>query len=440
MTKGRLIVAGTVAAFAATVLLLGGVLRESTAAETAPATPPLRATPAALGGDFAQRGTAELVRRLQSEVRARPNDARSLVLLGLAYQQRVRETGDAGYYAKSEGVLRRAFRLHPKNALATSGLGSLALARHDFREALRLGRRAERLSPGTARNLGVVGDALIELGRYDEAFRAFDRMAALKPSVASYARIAYGRELLGRPRSAIAAMKLAADAAGAQPEPAAWSHHQLGKLYWSIGDAGSAAREYAIALTLFPGYVYALDSLAHVAAARGDRRRAIALAKRAVEAVPLPQFAATLGDLYRSGGQERLAREQYALVGAIERLLVANGVKTDLETALFNVDHGIRLRQSLALARRAHAERPSLDADEVLAWALVRNGRCQEARRYSERALRLGTKDAARFFHRGMIERCLGRPGVAKRWFARALRTNPHFSLIWAPVARMYVS
>ena len=119
---------------------------------------------------------------------------------------------------------------------------------------------------------------------------------------------------------------------------------------------------------------------------------------------------------------------------------MANGVKVDLETALYRVDHGIRLRETLALARRARAERPSVLGDDVLAWALARNGRCGEALAHSKRSLRLGTRDAAFFFHRGMIERCLGRPAAARSWFARALDLNPHFSLLWSPTARRYAS
>jgi Flp pilus assembly protein TadD len=76
----------------------------------------------------------------------------------------------------------------------------------------------------------------------------------------------------------------------------------------------------------------------------------------------------------------------------------------------------------------------------VLAWALARNGRCGEARRWSQRSLRLGTRDASYFFHRGMIERCLGRNADARRWFRLALDTNPHFSLLWSPTARRYAS
>jgi tetratricopeptide (TPR) repeat protein len=121
-------------------------------------------------------------------------------------------------------------------------------------------------------------------------------------------------------------------------------------------------------------------------------------------------------------------------------LLRANGVRTDLETALFDVDHAVRLPRALSLARAGQAERPSIDGDDVLAWALARNGRCTEALGYSKRALRLGTRDAVKFFHRGMVERCLGDRTAAKTWFRRALSVNPHFSLLWAPVAKRYAA
>jgi tetratricopeptide (TPR) repeat protein len=152
--------------------------------------------------------------------------------------------------------------------------------------------------------------------------------------------------------------------------------------------------------------------------------------------IPLPQYVGQLSDLYRAAGKPRLARRQYALIGVIQRLLVANGVKTDLETALFDVDHGVRLSHALALARRARADRPSIDGDDVLAWALARSGRCNEALAYSRRALRLGTQDALKLFHRGMIERCLGNGAAGNAFLRRALGLNPHFSVLWSPVAR----
>jgi tetratricopeptide (TPR) repeat protein len=381
-----------------------------------------------------------LLPRLQQQVCANPTDAHGLALLGLAYQQAARDSGDPSYYPKSEAVLRRALRLGQDDLLATSGLGALELSRHHFREALVLGRRAVALSPTTARGYGIVGDALVELGRYEEAFAAFDRMVSLKPSLSSYARISYARELLGDVRGAAEAMQLAVDAATGQREGQAWAYTQLGKLYATHGQLRAAERRFRRALGVRAGYVYALDGLAQVSAARGRLGEAIALERRAAEAMPLPQLVATLGDLLGASGDGRGAARQYALIGAIDRLFRANGVRVDLESALFDVDHGIQLRRALARARAARADRPSIDGDDVLAWALARNGRCGEALRLSKRALRLGTVDASRFFHRGMIERCLGNRAESKRWFRRALAVNPHFSVIWGPVARRYAS
>jgi tetratricopeptide (TPR) repeat protein len=423
-----------VAALAATAPHVRGVLRGS------PSPGALAAAPAApTGTGFVQTGTedtAALVAGLQQHLKASPKDAEGYAELGLAYQQRARETGDPSWYPRSDRALRRALRLAPDNAVAVGGLGSLALSRHRFRDALALGRRSLRLGPENARTYGVIGDALLELGRYREAFRAFDTMARLKPSDGAYARVSYARELLGRPGDAIAAMRLALVSATDQPEATAWTHVQLGKLYWSIGRVGPAARQYQAALSAFHGYPYAFDALAQVQAARGRLSAAVALENRAVDTIPLPQFVSQLGDLYRAEGNRAQARRQYELMDVIRRLLVANGVKTDLETALFDVDHGIRTRGSVTLARKARALRPSIDGDDVLAWALARNGRCDEALVYSKRALRLGTLDGLKLFHRGMIERCLGHRSAGDAFLRDALTLNPHFSILWAPFAK----
>jgi tetratricopeptide (TPR) repeat protein len=383
--KLRLLVGGAAAALTAAALLLGGV--------------------------FSAGGSASSL------------TAAGLDRLGNRFAQRARETGDASHYARAEAAYRQALSLAPDDLPATLGLGSVALSRHDFRRGLALGRRALVLSPSTAEGYGVVGDALIELGRYGEAFATFDRMVSMKPSVGSYARVSYARELLGDVDGAERAMRLAVDAAVGEPEALAWSQTQLGKLFWSQGRLDDAEHEYRAALRERPDDAPALNALALVQAARGHRARAVSLARRAADILPLPQNVATLGDLLRGAA----ARRQYALVGAIAQLERAHGVNVDLEIALFDVDHRIDLQHTLALARVAQRERPSIDGDDVLAWALARTGRCGEALGYSQRALRLGTRDAAKLFHRGVIERCLGNRAAARRWFARAHAANPYW-------------
>ncbi len=436
--RNRILIGAAAVAAVAGGALFGGALRNSSSSSASAALSGTQAAEDFKSGFALNASTAALVADLQSRLRANPNDEHSYALLGLAYEQRARETGDPSWYPKTQGVLRRALGLDPEDGLAVGGLGSLALSRHRFRDALALGERARVLNPYSAQPWGVIGDAQVELGRYREAFASFDRMNKLRPSLSSYARVSYGRELIGHTAGAIRAMKLAVDAAIGGAEPTAWTHVQLGKLYFNHGRYRAAEREYRIALQAFPGYPYGLDALAQVLAATGRYRPAIAAEREAVDAIPLPQYVAALGDLYRVTGRSVLARRQYALIGAIERLLNANGVKTDLEIALFQVDHGIALLHAVARARLARAERPSIDGEDVLAWALARNGRCAEALPHSQAALRLGTRDALKFFHRGMIERCLDHTRASRVWFRRALALNPRFSILWSPLARRY--
>jgi tetratricopeptide (TPR) repeat protein len=430
--RKRLLIAGTAAAVAAAVLALGGFLRGGGAPAAAP-----RPAAEGLASGFGAGDTAGLVRTLQGELRRYPRNLKDWDSLGLAYQQRGRETGDPSWYTKSDGALHRALALRPNDLLAVGGLGSLALSRHRFAAALRLGRQARSISPTTARTYGVIGDALVELGRYRQAFAAFDRMAALKPSLAAYARVSYARELEGHLAGAQSAMRLALDASIGQPEARAWTLWQLGRMRWAVGDLRGSRAEYESSLRTFPGYVYALDALAQVEWAEGRRANAIALERRAADTIPLPQFVAALGDMEAAAGEPKAARDEYALIGVIQRLLRANGVKTDLETALFEADHG---RPQLALARLAQRERSSIDGDDVLAWTLARSGRCAEALPWSERALRLGTQDALKLFHRGFIAACLGDRRGERLYVGRALALNPHFSIRWAPVARKEIA
>jgi len=211
--RTTILLVGAAAALAVALgSLFGGVFTESrsTGATAVPAADV--AIENALAGFGRGGGTAMTVAKLEEELRSAPRDPDRLGSLGLAYQLRWRETGDPTFLPLSERPLERAVAIRPRYAAGTLGLGNLALIRHDFRAALAHGREARRLAPDASRPYGVIGDALLELGRYREAFAAFDRMVAVKPTLASYARIAYARELTGDRIGAISAMSLALDA------------------------------------------------------------------------------------------------------------------------------------------------------------------------------------------------------------------------------------
>jgi len=384
--------------------------------------------------EFAGGSSRAVVRRLEREARERPA-ARSLALLGIAYQQLARETGDASWLGRSGEALRRALAEAPDDQLALVGSAQLAVTQHRFREGARLARRALDRDPDDALALAALGDALVAVGRHREAFRRYDRLAALGPSVGAYARVATARQLLGRPMAALEAMELALEAGSGIPEQEAWALTRYGTLLVAADRPDEAEDVLRRALRLVPGYVHARAGLARVAAARGSFDEASVRLQAVVERLPLPEYAILLGDVLERARRPAAARDAYALVSTLSALLKANGVRTDLQTALFDLDHAIRPREALSRAQAAYRDAPGHAAADTVAWGLVRTGRCREARGWSRRALSLGTEDGLFLFHRGMIERCLGGADAGRPWFRRALAANPTFSLRFAPVA-----
>ena len=371
---------------------------------------------------------------LQERLRVVPGDWRSFASLGLAYVQEARITADPSYYPKAEGVLQRSLDRHPQdNFEAMVGLAALAAARHDFAAALDWGERARDVNPYNGSVYGVIGDAQIELGRYDAAFETFQTMVDTRPDLASYARVSYVRELQGDVDGAIRAMRGAEAFAGTQADRA-WAAYQLGELYFNSGRLERAAGEYRRGTELAPEFVPPAAGLAKVAWARGDLQEAIDRYVEVTQRYPAPEHVIALGDLYEAAGETELAEQQFDLVATIQQLQTANGVNVDLELSLFQADHGLA-DEALATARAEWDRRHSIHVADALGWALHASGRDREAARYAATALSLGTRNALFFFHAGMIRLGLGDRDGARELLQRAIETNSSFSIRYAPVA-----
>jgi tetratricopeptide (TPR) repeat protein len=373
------------------------------------------ASAALLGGAFQEGGAAG------------PGEAERLATRGLQLQQRARATGNPALYPRVERELRAALKLEPGSAIALRGLAALAASRHRFAESLALAERAQALEPQVASVYGLIGDANLELGRYRRAFAAFDRMSRLKPTASAYARISYARELLGDVDGAIGAMELAIDASIGVAEPSAWSRTLLANLLLSQRRVAEADVRFREALAFVPAYPAALAGLAEIATRRGELDRAAVLYRKAAAGAPVPEFAAGLGDMLDRLGRRADAERAWLRAEELERLFAAHGGRNLLETAEFDLDHDRNVRSALDRARRGRAERPSVEGDHVLAWALYKNDRCAEARSVSLRSLRLGTLDVDGLYHHSLIEKCLGNTAAAAKYTAKLLRIDPAY-------------
>ncbi len=370
----------------------------------------------------------------QDRLRRVPSDSQAWAGLALAYVQQAKTTADPSYYPKADGALARSLKEMPAgNAPALAGMATVAAARHDFAGALRLAEQAEVVDSASSTVQGVKGDALVELGRYDEAYAAFQKMVDLKPGVPSYTRASYAWELRGDITQATAAMELALEAAFS-PADKAYAQYYLGELSWNSGDIAGALKHDDDGLKADPTYVPLLAGRAKASAALGDNSAALRDYAQVVQKLPQPSYLIEYGDLLASLGRTADAATQFALVGTEEQLFAGQGVDVDLELALFDADHG-QPAKALTEATAELAKRHSILVEDAYAWALHVNGRDAEALPHAQAATRLGLHDALLYFHRGMIEKSVGDAQAAATDLRQALTLNPHFSTQHAPEA-----
>ena len=344
----------------------------------------------------------------RARLRADPADGPAAVRMAEVLLRKARVYTDGAAAIEAERVLEALLAREPGEYSALKLLGAIYLSQHRFAAAADAARRAIAINPRDAWHYGVLGDAYVELGRYDQAFEAFDTMVRLRPDAAAYARVAYALELQGRLDEALRHMRMAAEATSAHdPEALAWMHAQAGNLLFQMGRVDEAAVEFARASYVFPDHPYARAGAARVAAARGNYQGALTLYRALLSEAPTPELAAVVGDLLARTGDADGARAMYEQAETIER----EGWKTEepQPAALSRLlaDRGRKIDDAVRLAEEAASGRADIFTMDALAWAYFQARRLPEAQAASIRAMRTGTADHRIRCHAAAIERAL---------------------------------
>jgi tetratricopeptide (TPR) repeat protein len=377
------------------------------------------------------------VAEAKAAVRERPREPAVYRMLATAYMRKQRASHRAEYYGLAEKAVRKALALAPGEYESRAILAWVLAGDHHFEEARDLARECIRERPGDDRTYGVLADCETELGNYDAAVAAVQKMIDRKPGLSSYARAAYQRSLHGDPKGALEALEMAIDAGSPRdPESIAWCRVMKGQVLLQSGRPREAQIEFGRALERQPGYPLALVGRARCRAALGQNAAAAALYRQALRATEEPPWRIALGDVLWAAGDRKAARREYRLAYSVMRSEPPIP-EHDREMALYLADQGNDAKGALARARRAAATRRDIPTWDTLAWALYRSGRYGEAWQASLQARRLGTRDARLLYHAGMIAaRIPGRAQEARTLLRACLAIQPHFDPRHAPVAR----
>ncbi|GAA3948525.1 tetratricopeptide repeat protein [Hymenobacter algoricola] len=389
----------------------------------------------ALGGEWLN--TKNAIDGLLAQLRAKPDDNKAKLMLAQAYMQEGRVTGDHPYYDMAAmQLLNGVLAKEPENFEALCCKASLSLTQHHFSEGLAVAQQAVEINPHNAFVYGLLCDANVELGRYDEAVKMADKMNQVRPDLRSYSRVSYLREIYGDYPGAIEAMDMATKAGYEGLEQTEWARTTLGHLYESTGDLLQAEKQYQRALLARPYYAYALSGLGRIEKARKNYPVAIDYFRKARATVKDYAFADELTDLYRLNNEpakaQAMAKEAIGMLAADATDADENeqmGHYADRELAYAYLKTN-ELDKALEHAKIEYERRPdNIDVNETLAWVHYKRGEYKPAETYITKALRTKSKNPTLLCRAGLIATKNGKTAEGQALIRQALSTNPYLSM-----------
>lgn len=338
--------------------------------------------------------TKEKVATLNQEIAKKQGDIKSRLQVAVIYMSEARITGEHPYYYPAIiNILDGVLALDNKNFEAHVYKASVKMSQHQFAEAKTLAEKAHMLNPDNAYVYGVLVDANVELGNYEEAVKASDKMQALKPSLESYSRASYLREIYGDYPGAIEAMKMAVQAGLPGSEPWCWSKKTLGLLYEKTGKWNEAEKQYDDILAVRASYAFALEGLSGVERHRKNYPEALDLLEKASAIMPEFSFHEEMADIFSVKGEFEKAKDKYLAVIAMLKEDEKSGHTVSLEMCRVYTKAGM-YNQAIEEAMKEYARRPAnIDVNNALAWASFMNNEVGKAREYLKTAFQTGSKD-----------------------------------------------
>ncbi len=393
------------------------------AASSSPARALCLATPGAAAPDGSGAAEVDGVLKERREAVEKDPDKMALwVLLGRAWVEKARNSGDPGFYLHADACGQEVLAQEPDNVLAL-GLRSLALMNdHKFEDAKALAGEMLQKDRDDLTAWGTLSDAELELGHIDAAEKAAQEMMDRKPSLPSYARASYLKWLRGDDDGALEAIRLAYDAGRGQKdhEPSAWVLSEAAKIFWMRGDVAGAERGYDMALAEKADHPQALVGKARCLIAEGKAAQALPLLEEAWQKRPLVKTAWWVSKAHDVLGHA--ADKERWLQKAIDH--GKEGDRRTLALVLATVNRDIPLAEQSVALDNAHRGGPY--ADDIAALTAWRAGDMKTALAASAHALSLGTPDPMLRLHRGVILAASG-DASGKKLVADALAQGMRF-------------
>ena len=387
------------------------------AAESAPEAP---VEPAVLALRYVpgEHPTDRRIAQAQADVRS-GDGVEAHIALATAFIRRRRETSAPIMMTYADDAIRAARGLAPSDPRPWLLQGMSAQYGHRFKAAARMAEEIIAQHPELADAHLLLGDARLELGRYNQAIEAYQRAMDLRPDLRAYNRAAYVTWLHGDADGAIRLLDVALDSGSVRdPESSAWCYVDLGEIYRQQGDTARAIAAADRALALVPDYVPALTLRARANRAANHRTAALQDYRQAIRRLATVETLAELAELLEDEGDAPAAHRRWAQA----RSLAASDPRPWAHAL---ARRGTEVASAVDFAERALAQRRGIFAWDTYGLALIRAGKLSAAQEALDRASALESPFAHHDLHRALLALAREQPVQARALLSQARAKNP---------------
>lgn len=326
----------------------------------------------------------------RDKIIADPANADAYINLAEVFINEARITGEHGHYYPAalsmlDTVLAKNLKSDDLKFRALATKAGVQLSLHQFHEALQTGQGALAINPYNAQVCGVLVDAHVELGEYDQAVVMADRMMSIRPDLRSYSRVSYLREIHGDVPGAIQAMEMAVQSGHPALEETAWATLTLGGLYERYDDPNKALTAYKAILANRPNHPFAIGAMGNIYLKEKKYEQAEALLDEAMAIIPEVGFYIDMATLYQQTGR---TEETNQLVDEILVMLqddLESGHNMNLELANVHAHFKNDYNTALQFALTEYNIRPTnIDVNRQLALLYSEMGDWEKASEHAE--------------------------------------------------------
>ncbi len=382
----------------------------------------------------------EKYNKLSAEYEKDPGNFESLIKLAEIYIYEARVSGEHPYYYNAalqtldELLKNKRSLTKDQHFLGLFYKATVQLSQHKFDQALETGNAALALNKVNAGIYGVLVDANVELGNYDDAVADCDKMMSIRPDLRSYSRVSYLREIFGDVKGSKQSMRMAIEAGAPYSEYKCWAIITMGRIMESHNQLDSAMNYYRFATEERSNYPFGLAGIASIEAKRGNYAKADSLYLAALDQIPEIGFTIERAKMYQKQGKTEKVKE---IVADIERMFredMESGHNVELEYAVFLNEFRHDYDKALELGLRAYETRKNnIDVNRLLAYTYYAKGDREKAQKHLDIAMRTNKQDADLYCLEGLIKN-------DKKLIRKSFEIDPYQDHLFTREAREMIS